>query len=226
MKTFAQAAGLPGFAQSKTYAAHKVWKGSARGEIKTAPLARKDCYRLYADAERFEEQTRGHRKSHYRPNKMSHREGAIGQAGLRVFYVLMFRFLNHGSGRCDPSYESIAEKACLSVATVGRALARLKAAGMLNWIPRCELEKGPEGGFLLRQISNLYGMVSSVSWRGFRRPPDPPPPDPAAWGAAPPLPALGIEGGEGSNRIQAILDGSPPGTIGAALAGLARRRKP
>lgn len=226
MKTFAQAAGLPGFQQNKTYAAHRVWKGSTTAEIKTHALSRKECYRLYADAERFEEQTKRHRMSRYRPGKLSLREGAIGQAGLRVFYVLMFRFLNHTSGRLDPSYESIARKASLSIATVGRALARLKAAGMLNWIPRAMNEEGPEGGFLRRQISNLYAVVSSISWRGYRRPPDPPPPDPASWGATPPLPALGLEPGGGPQRMQTILDGAPPGSLGEALARATRRLKP
>jgi hypothetical protein len=226
MKTFAQAAGLPGFAQSKTYAAHRVWKGSTTADIKTHPLSRKECYRLFADAERFEEQTKRHRMSRYAKGKLSLREGALGQAGLRVLYVLLFRFLNHATGRLDPSYESIARKAGLGIATVGRALARLKAAGVLNWIPRCEKGEGPEGGFLLRQISNLYAVVSSISWRGYRRPPDPPPPHPDTWGATPSLPQLGLEAGQSAQQRQTILEGSPPGSLGEALARAGRRLKP
>lgn len=225
-RTFAQAAGLPGFAQSKTYAAHRVWKGAARGEIKTHPLSKQERVKLWHDARRFDRQTRGHMQSRYRPGAISRREGKLGISGLAVLYALLFDFHSAKTGRMDPSYETLARAANIGRATVGRALARLKAAGVLNWIPRCTREEGPEGGFLMRQISNLYGVAPAGQWQGFRRPPDPPPPEPAAWGAAPALPPLGIAAGDSPGRIQQVLDGAPPGSLGASLAGLARRQKP
>ena len=64
----------------------------------------------------------------------------------------------------DPSYETIAQAACVSVATVARALARLKAAA-LYWVRRCEeAEGGNGGGFIMRQISNLYGVAQATQW--------------------------------------------------------------
>ena len=226
MKTFAQAAGLPGFAQSKTYAAHRVWKGSARGEIKTQPLSRKEASRLYHDARRFERQTRGRVESAYRPGKISAREGKIGQAGLAVLQALLFDFLNNKSGRMDPCYETLARAANLSRATVGRALARLKAAGVLNWVPRCwPMEQGPEGGFLMRQRSNLYGVTPAGQWRGFHKAPDPPPPDPATWGATPPTTAADGFAQAGAKGAQPYLeqDSSP---VSQAMARIGKRLFP
>lgn len=190
-------ANLPGFAQGKTYAAWRVWKGSSSAEIKPPPLSKREAVRLFHDARRFERQTRGFCESRYRPGKISRREGKLGRSALDVLHALLFDFRNDRTGRMDPSYSSIAFKACMSVATVGRSLRRLKLAGILNWIPRCVGEVPPEGGFLMRQISNLYAIVPSVSWRGFQRPPDPPKPDPSSWGATPPMAAKDAGGGEG-----------------------------
>ena len=228
MKTFAQAAGLPGFQQSKTYAAHRVWKGSTTAEIKTQPINKQQRVRLYHDARRFDRQTRGHMPSEYRPGKISARQGKLGIAGLAVLHALLFDFHNNRTGRMDPCWETLADAANLSRATVARALARLKAAGVLNWVKRCapDLEQQEAGGFLMRQISNLYGVAPVGQWLGYRRPPDPPPPDPASWGAAPPLPALGLEAGDGRQRMQTILDGAPPDSLAGALARATRRLKP
>jgi len=226
MKRFAQAPGLPGFQQSKTYAAHRVWKGSVRGEVRPVPLSDKDAGRLYRHAQRFEEQTRGRRASAYRKGIISRREGVIGLSGLSVLYALLFRFRNSKTGRIDPGYDAIARAANCSRATAARALARLKAAGILNWVKRCgEDERQEGGGWIMRQVTNFYGVLAATGWAGYRPAPEAPPPDPQTWGAAPGLPALGLEGGEGAQRQQIILEGSTPGGLGAALAGLARRRK-
>lgn len=225
MKAFAQAAGLPGFQQNKTFAAHKVWRGSARGAIKTPPLSRQAAARLYHDARRFERQTRGRVESAYRPGKISAREGRIGQAGLAVLQALLFDFLNNKTGLICPSYEAIAHAANVSRATAGRALARLKRAGVLNWIPRCELEKGPEGGFLMRQISNLYGVAPAGQWRGYRKAPDPPAPEPATWGATPPTTAADGFAAGGAKGAQPYLENdSDPNA--QALARIGKRLFP
>jgi hypothetical protein len=228
MKTFGQAAGLPGFAQSKTYAAHRVWKGSARlsTAIKTPPLSRKEAARLYHDARRFERQTRGRFVSAYRPGKISTREGKLGNAGLAVLHALLFDFLNNKTGRMDPQYSTIARAACISIATVGRALARLKAAGVLNWIPRCtDPEHQVDGGWLMRQTSNLYAVQPVGQWRGYSKPADPPAPEPEAWGAAPALPSLGVTAGMGARAMAQQLGGAPPGSLGEALARATKRRQ-
>jgi hypothetical protein len=43
-----------------------------------------------------------------------------------VLHALIFDFLNHRTGRLDPSYEAIARKAGVCVRAVATALARLR----------------------------------------------------------------------------------------------------
>jgi hypothetical protein len=50
-----------------------------------------------------------------------------------VLHALIFDFLNHRTGRLDPSYAAIAAKAGVCVRTVATALARLRELGILNW---------------------------------------------------------------------------------------------
>lgn len=203
------------FAIEKSYSGFKVWKGSTTANVKAPPLSRKEAVRTFHDARRFERQTRGFHESRYRPGKISRREGKLGRSALDVLHALLFDFRNDRTGRMDPSYASIALKACCSVSTVARSLARLKAAGILHWVNRCTTGKGPEGGFLMRQISNLYGLIPSTSWRGFKRPPDPPKPDPSSWGATPPMSSRDAGGGD---RLVSFLEYGTP--LDRALARL------
>ena len=55
--------------------------------------------------------------------------GAVGHTALAVLHALIFDFLNHRTGRLDPSYAAIAAKAGVCVRTVASALQRLKALG-------------------------------------------------------------------------------------------------
>ena len=112
---------LPGFAGPKTYAAWPVWRDSTTRPMKFQPLPKRQAVQLYHKARRFERQTR-------RPGKQ---DGALGRNGLAVLHALIFDCLNYASGRLDPSYARIAEKACISVRSVARGLASLKAAGVL-----------------------------------------------------------------------------------------------
>ena len=205
----------------KTYAPFKVWRGSSRAEIKTPPLSKREAVKLFHDARRFERQTRGFVESRYRPGKISRREGKLGRSALDVLHSLLFDFRNDRTGRMDPCYSSIALKACMSIATVGRGLRRLKDAGVLNWVRRCRVGEGPEGGFLMRQISNLYGVIPSSSWRGFKRPPDPPPPDPSAWGKTPPMTMADAKAAGGRDGLVTYLEADSP-----LMAAAARLRPP
>jgi len=207
------------FAIEQSRAAFRVWKGSTTAEIKAPRITRREAVRLFHDARRFERQTRGFCESRYRPGKITRREGKLGRSALDVLHALLFDFRNDRTGRMDPSYASIALHACMSVATVGRALRRLKDAGVLNWIPRCKAEEGPEGGFLMRQISNLYAVIPSITWRGFKRPPDPPKPDPGSWGASPPMSAKDFGG---ADRVPRTFFGP----LDDAIARLEARLKP
>jgi hypothetical protein len=84
-------------------------------------MKKREAGRLYHRARDFERQSRA-------PGRQ---DGALSRNGLAVLHALLFDFLNFRSGRLDPAIETIAEAACVSVASVKRGLARLKAAGVL-----------------------------------------------------------------------------------------------
>ena len=114
--------------------------------------------------------------------------GALGHAGLAVLHALIFDFLNHRTGRLDPSYAAIAAKAGVCVRTVATALQRLRELGILNWVRRCA-ESWRDGRFVLEQETNAYAVLPETGWRGYRPPPEAPAaPWPDTWGACPALP--------------------------------------
>jgi len=218
--------GKPDFASLsfKTYSHSPVWKNSTTAEVKFVPLPKKAAVILFHNARRWEQQTAITRKDAY--GKVTH-QGKISRMGILVLHTLLFDFLNYKSGRLDPSWQAIAAKACVSRASVHRALVKLKAAGILNWVRRCSGSMD-DTRFVLEQDSNAYGINAASQWKGFKAPPEPPPLDPAAWGAAPPLPsALALAAQEtaaGSPRAAlAHMESDPGDKLALALARLARR---
>jgi hypothetical protein len=215
---------LAGFASPKSYAAHPVWKGSAREEITFAPMPKREAVKIWHDARRFESQTRGGGGK-----GCIHYNGKISRVGLMVLQALLFDFLNYKSGRLDPCYSSIAEKAGVSISSVYRSLVRLRDAGIINWVKRCSASYD-DGRYILAQDSNAYGVAPPSQWKGYRRPPDPPPPDPGAWGASPPLPPVLSQAAAllaaGDNRqAQAIMESDPGDKLAAAVARFGRARR-
>lgn len=221
MKSFALSPQLPGFAQVKTYAAHRCWKGSTPAAVKFHPLAKREAVKIFHNARRFERVTAITRVDAF--GKVS-TQGKIGRMGLLVLHTLLFDFLNYKSGRLDPSWGAIAERAIVSTRSVHRALTRLRDAGILSWVQRCTAGL-VDGHYTREQETNAYGLNPVGQWRGYRPPADPPPPDPESWGAAPAIAALGITAGDGSRRMQTILEGSAD-RLAASLAELGRRRIP
>ena len=63
--------------------------------------------------------------------------GAVGRTALAVLHSLVFDFLNHRTGRLDPSYAAIARKAGVCVRAVSDALKKLRELGLLHRIRRC-----------------------------------------------------------------------------------------
>ena len=57
-------------------------------------------------------------------------------------------------GRLDLAHATIAERALCHVATVKRALTRLQALGLVDWVRR--LVRGPDTGWRVAQTSNAY----------------------------------------------------------------------
>jgi hypothetical protein len=163
-----------------------VWAGSVANPVRFAPLAKKAAVRLWHRARDFDRGT----------HEPGHHGGAIGLTGLAVLHALIFDFLNHRTGRLDPSYAAIAAKAGVCVRTVATALARLRELGILNWVRRCA-ESWKDGRFVLEQETNAYGLLPESQWQGYRPPPEAQEPE---WGRAPIMP---------SALVQAALESDP-----------------
>ena len=130
---------LPGFdsLRPKTYAAWPVWRDSTTAKVKFSPLPKKKAVKFFHKMRDFERQTR-------QPGKQ---DGALGRSGLGVMHTLLFDFINYATGRLEPSLAAIACKACMSVSSVKRGLANLKAVGVLNWIRRAGETRDEKGRF-------------------------------------------------------------------------------
>ena len=168
---FQISAALPGFLIPQPPAPWPVWRGSIAGPVRFAPLSRKAAAKLWHRARRWDRETR---------TKGRH-GGAIGRTALAALYALLFDFLNHRSGRLDPSLDAIARKAGICRRTVVNAIRRLKDLGLLIWQRRCEEDRDEAGRFRLRQRTNAYGLLPTSQWRGYRDT-DPPPPSPDVLG--------------------------------------------
>jgi hypothetical protein len=168
---------LPGFPISQPRAPWPVWRNSVAGPVRFAPVSRKQAARLWHAARRWDRDTR-------QPGRHG---GIIGRTALAALYALLFDFLNHKTGRLDPSLDAIAAKAGCCRRAVVDALARLRDLGLLAWRRRCEETRDAEGRFRLRQRTNAYGLLPPSQWRGYRDD-APPPPDPATLGTPEPIP--------------------------------------
>jgi hypothetical protein len=162
---------LPGLAAPQTCAAWPVWSDSTTTPIRFASMPKKAAVRLWHRARDFD------RGSH----QSGRHGGAVGPTGLAVLHALIFDFLNHRTGRLDPSYAAIARKAGVCVRTVAIALARLRELGILAWVRRCA-ESWRDGRFVLAQETNAYGLLPESQWQGYRPPAEAPGPAPGTWG--------------------------------------------
>ena len=179
-------------------------------------MSRKEAARLWHAARHWDRDTR-------QPGRHG---GIIGRTALAALYALLFDFLNHRTGRLDPSLDAIAAKAGCCRRAVVHALARLRDLGLLAWRRRCEETRDAAGRFRLRQRTNAYGLLPPTQWQGFRDN-DPPPPDPATLGAPEPLPdpieAAVAELTQGARMAAvAALEADPKDRLAVALAGLGR----
>jgi hypothetical protein len=207
---------LPGFPNLQTSSPWPVWRNSVAGPVRFAPLSRKAAARLWHAARRWDRDTR-------QPGRHG---GIIGRTALAALYALLFDFLNHKTGRLDPSLDAIAAKAGCCRRAVVDALARLRDLGLLAWRRRCEETRDAEGRFRLRQRTNAYGLLPLSQWRGYRNP-EPPPPDPATLGAPEsvpePIEAAVAEIMQGQHRAAlAALEADPGDRLARALAALGR----
>ena len=154
--------------------------------------------------------------------------GLIGSHVLLVLHTLIFDFLNHRTGRLDPSYSTLQKATRLCRQTVATALARLKELGIIHWLRRCREDRDEDGRFVLRQETNAYAILPSSQWHGYADTHAPEPPHPSRWGACPPLPSLieqAIAAKQDGRSMAAIvreLENDPRDTLPATLSSLGR----
>ena len=151
---------LPGIA-APSYASWPVWAGSVAKPIRFAPMAKRAAGGSCGTG------ARGFDRATHEPGQHG---GAVGHAALQVLHALIFDFLNHRTGRLDPSYAAIARKANVCVRTVASALKRLREQGILDRVRRCT-ESWRDGRFVREQETNAYGLQPESQWRGYRAPP-------------------------------------------------------
>jgi len=204
--------------EGSTYATWPVWSGSTTRDARFMPMPKKAVTRIYHKAVEWN-----------RRGKIAGRHGGlIGNHVLMVLHTLIFDFLNHSTGRLDPSYSAIQRRTRLCRQTVAKALARLKQLGIINWIRRCREDRDADGRFALRQETNAYAILPPTQWHGFTDAPMPEPPHPATWGACPPLPSLleqactAAQEGDSMAAIVARLDADPGDAVATRLASLGR----
>jgi len=196
-----------------TRAPWPVWSGSTSLPVRFAPTPKKAAVRLWHRARDFDRGT----------HQLGRHGGALGLTALAVLHALIFDFLNHRTGRLDPSYEAIAAKAGVCVRTVATALKRLRDLGILAWVRRCA-KSWRDGRFVLEQETNAYAVLPETGWRGYRPPQEPPAPAPGTWGEpAPMASALAQAALEGdlAGKVH-VLASDPKDGLAAALARLGR----
>ena len=66
--------------------------------------------------------------------------GIVTAKALAVLDALLWGFHNARSGQCDPSYDTIAERAGCARSTVALAIKVLEVAGLLTWVNRITRE--------------------------------------------------------------------------------------
>ena len=204
---------LPGFPQTR--APWPVWRSSVPGPVRFAAISRKQAAKLWHKARRWDRETR-------RPGRHG---GVIGRTALATLYTLLFDFLNHRTGRLDPSLDAIAHKAGCCRRAVVDALARLRDLGLLFWQRRCEETATPRA---------TSGCASAPTPTGYCRRHNgeaigtrPPPPDPTTLGAPErvpdPLEAAVAELTNGQRMAAlATLEADPGDKLASALAALGR----
>lgn len=93
--------------------------------------------------------------------------GELTAKTVDVLEALLFEFHNARTGRCNPSYQRIAEKAHCAKSTAQAALSALEQAGLLTWVHRLERRRAPAargGAGIVRvfRTSNAYRFVDPL----------------------------------------------------------------
>jgi hypothetical protein len=146
-----------------------VWKGSTQTAKVWRPINRKAAIRLFHRARDLDRRT----------HQSGRHGGIVGHAALQVLHTLVFDFLNFRTGRLDPGYDAIAEKANLARSTIAVALKRLAGLGILTWERRCSPSTDDAGRFRLQQETNAYTLHPEHAWQQVAVPASSPSPAPS-----------------------------------------------
>jgi hypothetical protein len=128
------------------------------GEGRCVPLDREAKVRIMARARALSHPTE--KGKHY---------GVLTAKFLAVLKSLLWDFHNAGTGRCFPSYETVAEKAHCNRDTVYEAIHALEAAGILTWVNRIARirEWGPD---LFGRALNRWRVIRTSNAYTFSDP--------------------------------------------------------
>lgn len=95
--------------------------------------------------------------------------GIITAKFLDVLDALLWGFHNAASGRCFPSYETIAERARCARSTVYEAIHALERAGILTWVNRLVRIREP-GADLFGRAANRWRVIRTSNGYAFTDP--------------------------------------------------------
>ena len=104
--------------------------------------------------------------------------GILTAKFVAVLGAILFGFHNCQTGKCFPAYETIADKADCSRATVYAAIHALERAGVLTWVNRIRRVR-EWGSDLFGRVQNRWRVVRTsnayvfVDPKSAARPPDP-----------------------------------------------------
>jgi AraC-like DNA-binding protein len=183
----------------------RVWANSRAQDVRYIPMPRVQAARLYHRAVKriilLE-----HIRAWAKPNRRSSPRHTVE----RVLRALLFDFLNYATGRLDPSYAAIAQRAGCSLRTAKRAVAYLARIKILSWLRRCHVAPGKDGRYELVQDTNAYWFNSPGQWSPANEadPPSPPPRDTAGLQ----LELSGFQNPSPNDQVQSWLDAMPPNT--------------
>ena len=118
-----------------------------------AGLSLEARYALVREAERFALTS---------PRVPGTRQLALTACDVRVLRALCFDFHNGRTGRTDPGYRALAQRAAVALGTIGPAIRRLAGCGLLSFERRllrvC--------GYLLRW-THAYALAAATPRSGF-----------------------------------------------------------
>ena len=96
--------------------------------------------------------------------------GVITAKFLGVLNALLWGFHNAATGRCFPSYETIAERADCDRSTVYDAIRALESCGVLTWVNRIARVREPYGRDLFGNVATRWRVIRTSNSYAFNDP--------------------------------------------------------